>query len=62
MKSKTKKKLKQFVLYLLVIVFVLGTILLYLPVSNTPQNNPPPLNQLQNIPQNNPPPAQPPTQ
>lgn len=36
MKAKTKKKLERTVVILLVLIFVLGTILLYLPVGTTP--------------------------
>lgn len=46
MKGKTKRRLKNLVLYGLIGVFAIGTLLLYLPVSSPPQNTPPPLDAL----------------
>lgn len=43
MKAKTQKKLERVVVIMLVLVFILGTLLLYLPVGNqvTPPTAPP---------------------
>lgn len=43
MKNKTKNRLKQFVIYFLVAVFVIGSLLIYLPIGQpSPQTTPPP--------------------
>lgn len=45
MKRKTKRKAERAVLYLLAAIFIAGTFLLYLPITQTaPRNNPPALN------------------
>ncbi len=43
MKTKTKNRLKQFTVYFLVAVFVVGTLLIYLPIGEpSTQTTPPP--------------------
>ena len=58
MKGKTKKRLKNVVLWLLVAVFVAGTLLLYLPITQpAPETEPPAIEDIPDA-QNQPVPVQ----
>lgn len=50
MKKQTKSQLKRVLLYILIVIFVAGSFLLYLPLTQqTPDNNPVPINDVPQI-------------
>ncbi len=62
MKAKTKKRLQQWGIWAALVVFIIGTILIYLPIVPSGQSSPPPLNDLPQAQTNNIPPAVPPAE